>query len=126
MCKPVINNKCTPREQNVRLRNVVQNACKEWDVLAPESFKASPGLTDCVVTLGLPQCWQHIQGWDHHQNGHFNWLSVEEIQSPAFLPCQDLSMKGKKGKQEIKAWGKVEVGVQRGESSVMIEGEREG
>lgn len=114
MCKPVINNKCTPREQNVRLRNVVQSACKKWDVLAPKDFKASPGLADCVVTLGLPQCWQHIQGWDRHQNSHFNWLSDEEIQSSAFLPCQDLRMKGKKGKQEIKTWEKVEVGGSRG------------
>lgn len=124
MHKPVINNKCTPREQNVRLRNVVQNACKEWDVLAPKSFKASPGLTDCVVTLGLPQCWQHIQGWDHHQKIHFNWLSGEEIQSSAFLLCQDLSLKGKKRKGRDK--GMVKDGGRGGESSVVIEGKCEG
>lgn len=114
MCKPVINNKCTPREQNVRLRNVVQSACKEWDVLAPKDFKASPGLADCVVTLGLPQCWQHIQGWDCHQNSHFNWLSDEEIQSSTFLPCQDLRMKGKKRKARNKDMGKGGGGEEQG------------
>lgn len=104
MCKPVINNKSTPPEQNVKWRNVVRNSCKEWDVLAPKGFKASPGLTDCVVTLGLPRCWQPIQGWEYHQNSHFNWLSDEEIQFSAILPCQDLRLKGRKGKQEKKTW----------------------
>lgn len=64
--------------------------------------------TECVVTLGLPSCWQHIWGWEYHQNSHFNWLSDEEIQFSAFLPCQDLKMwdwRGQKGSKRIRSEG---------------------
>lgn len=63
--------------------------------------------------------WVHLgAGNEHHQSSHLNWLDEEEIQPPAFPPCQDLTEGEKR-----EAGEKVVAGRER---CLMIEGENEG